>query len=243
VFSDDDGKDIPRRLQVIGVAKNVRVQSLRGTIEPKFYVAGSGPWLEIRTAGNPSRVLNAIHKAILAVDGKLAIQDAKTLKQMLSVQSAQPTLIAQLATGFGVLAILLAVTGIYGLLSYELGRRTHEIGIRMALGADRRQVISMILKETGFMTFTGVVTGIAATAVCARMLAAQLYGFDATVPRWSLASYEHVDSATQLYGLSAMDPLTIGVTVGVLCGFALLAACLPAARAARMDPVLALRDE
>ncbi len=243
VLSDDDGKSVRRRLRVVGVAKNVREQSLRGTIDPKFYVAGGGSWLEIRTTGNPGSILNAVRKVIFAVDGKLTIQSAKTLAQVLTVQNAQSRLIAQLATGFGLLALILAATGVYGLLSYELGRRTHEIGIRMALGADRRRVMAMILKEAGFMIFAGVVTGMAATAACARMLAARLYGFGAAGPRWSLARYEHVDSATQLYGLNAMDPATIGVAVGVLFGFALLAACLPAARAARMDPVNALRDE
>jgi len=243
VLSDDGGNSVRRRLQVIGVAKNVRAQSLRGAIDPKFYVPGGASWLEIRTAGNPGRVLNAVRKVIFAADGKLSIQSAKTLEQLLSMQNAQSRLIAQLATGFGVLALILAATGVYGLLSYELGRRTHEIGVRMALGAPRRQVVAMILKEMGFMIFAGVVTGIAATAACARILSARLYGFDAAGPRWSLARYEHVDSATRLYGLSAMDPVTIGVAVGVLCGFALLAACLPAVRAARMDPVHALRVE
>jgi predicted permease len=243
VLSDDDGIGVWRRLQVIGVAKNVRVQSLRGTIDPKFYVPGGESWLEIRTADDPGRVLNTVRKAIFAVDGKLTIQSAKTLKQMLSMQDAQSRLIAQLATGFGLLALVLAAAGIYGLLSYELGRRAHEIGIRMALGAHRRQVIAMILKQTSFMIFAGVATGIAATAACARMLATRLYGFEAAGPRWSLARYEHVDSAIQLYGLSAMDPMTIGVAVGVLCGFALVAAYLPAARAAQTDPVHALRNE
>jgi hypothetical protein len=243
VLSDDDGQSVRRRLQVIGVAKNVREQSLRGTIDPKFYVPGTGSWLEIRTAVSRESLLPAIRKVIFAVNGRLSIRRAKTLIQAVSLQDAQSKLVAQLASTFGLLALILAATGVYGLLSYELGRRTHEMGIRVALGANRRQIMAMVLKDAGFMTFAGVIAGIAVTAGCARILAAQLYAFHAVGPRWSLARYEHVDSAIQLYGLGAMDPVTIGVAIGVLSGLVLLAACLPAAQAARMDPVHALRDE
>ena len=242
-LSDDDGRSAPRRLRVIGVARDVRVQSLREVIDPKFYFPGGRSWLEVRIDRDPGSVLKAVRKAIGAADGELAIEKAQTLDQTLAMQNAQPRLIAQLASGFGLLALVLAAAGVYGLLSYELERRTHEIGIRMALGARRGQVIGMILKEAGLMIVLGVVTGFAATAISARLLATQLHGLNAAVPRWSLARYEHVDSATQLYGLSATDPLTIGVATIVLCSFGLLAAYLPAARAARMNPVRALRHE
>ncbi len=113
----------------------------------------------------------------------------------------------------------------------------------MALGACRRQIVAMILKETGFMILAGTVMGIAATAVCTRLLSSELYGLGAAGPRWSLARYEHVDGALQLFGLSAMDPWAIGAAVGVLSGFALLAACAPAARAAATNPAEVLRNE
>jgi putative ABC transport system permease protein len=101
----------------------------------------------------------------------------------------------------------------------------------------------MILKEAGLTITLGVAFGVAATIVTARLMATQLYGLNATGPRWSLANYQHVDSATQLYGIRAMDRLTIGVAIGILAAVALIAAYVPAARAARVDPVNALRHE
>jgi predicted permease len=232
-----------QRLEVVGVAKDVRVQSLRGTIDPKFYIAGGRSWLEVRTFGDPNRLVNVVRKAIIDVDGELNIRSIRTLAQTLRIQNAQPRLIAQLATSFGILALVLAATGIYGLLSYAVARRRNEIGIRLALGADRSRITGMILKETASMISLGVIAGVAVTAAGARVFATQLYGPDSTGPRWSLARYEHVESAIQLSGLTAMDPLTIGIAVGVLCALGFIAAYLPALRAARVDPVHALRNE
>ncbi len=242
-LSDEAGDSVRRRLEVIGVAKNARVQSLRGSIDPKFYVAGGSGWLEIRTAGDPKQLMPAVRKRIFGVDSQLTIRSLKTLEQALSEQNAQSRLIAQLATGFGMVALILAGTGVYGLLSYELGRRTSEIGIRMALGAHKRQVLTMILKETELMILAGVIIGIAATAAITRVLATQLYGLNEGGPRWSLARYEHVDSTIQLYGIAAMDPITIGMAAASLLGIALLAAYLPAKRAAGLEPLQALREE
>ncbi len=117
VLPDENGKEGRRRLQVIGVAQDARVHSLRGTIGPKFYVPGGGSWLEIRTAGGSRRVLNTVRKAIFAADSKLSIASAKTLPQVLSMRNAPSRVMAQLATAFGVLALFLAATGVYGLLS------------------------------------------------------------------------------------------------------------------------------
>lgn len=242
-LSDEDSNSVRRRLEVVGVAKDARVHSLRGKIDPKFYVAGGGPWFEIRTAGDPNRLLSAVRKTILDVDADLPIRSARTLDQVVDAQNAQPRLIARLCTIFGILALVLAATGIYGVLSYGVARRTNEIGIRMALGARKGQVIGMILEETGGMIVVGVMVGVAATAAGARLIATQLYGPNTAGPRWSLARYQHVESGTQLYGVSAMDPLTIGVAVCILGAVALLAALIPAARAARVDPVRALRHE
>lgn len=242
-LSDEAGRSVQRRLEVVGVAENARVQSLRGDIDPKFYVPGGGRWLEVRTASDPSRFAGAVRKVIFGVDNQLSIRGIHTLEETLSEQTAQSRLIAQLAGGFAVVALMLAATGVYGLLSYELARRTNEIGIRMALGAQKRQVLTMIFKETQLMMIAGVVLGIAGTAVIARILASQLYGLNTAGPRWSLARYEHVDSAVQLYGVAAMDPLTIGAAAICLLAIALLAAYLPAKRAAALEPLQALRDE
>jgi ABC-type antimicrobial peptide transport system permease subunit len=94
----------------------------------------------------------------------------------------------------------------------------------------------MIFKETAFLMLVGILAGMALTLAGARLFAAQLYGLNAAGPRWSLARYEQVDSAAQLFGLSATDPLTFAVAVGILSALGLIAAYLPASRAARVDP-------
>ena len=244
-FSDDTGNSIRRAMEVVGIAANARVRSLRGSIEPKFYAAadqtGIASWFEIRTTIDPNRVLNAVRNKILAIDGNLSIENARTLDQLIDAQNAQPRLIAELCAVFGILALILAATGIYGILSYTVSRRTNEIGIRMALGADKRRVARMILEETGSMLAVGIIAGAAAAAAMERLIASQLYGFASAAPRWSLAQYQHVESATQLYGLRAMDPPTLGIVVAILCVIGLIAAYIPAARAARVNPVNALR--
>ncbi len=233
-------------LEIVGVAKDARVNSLRGAIEPKFYAAAdqnSGAFsFEIRTIGDPSRIVHAVRSSVLGVDENLSISDVQTLDQKIDAQNAQPRLIADVCTIFGVIALFLAAIGIYAVLSYNVARRTNEFGIRMALGAERSRITGMVLEETGLMIVAGLLAGVTAAAAAARLLAAQLYGVKAAVPRWSLASYEHVDSATQLYGIGAMDLLTIAGTICILIAIALIAAYIPAARAAQVDPASALRD-
>jgi predicted permease len=234
-------------VEIVGIAKDARVNSLRGAIEPKFYAAAdqnSGAFsFEIRTVRDPHHLVNVVRRRILGVDRNLFISDVRTLDQKIYEQNAQPRLIADVCATFGVIALFLAALGIYAVLSYNVARRTNEFGIRMALGAERSRLTRMILEETGRMIVAGLLAGGIAAAAAARLLAAQLYGMAPTGPRWSLARYEHVDSATQLYGIGPMDPLTIVGTSCILVAVALLAAYVPAARAARVDPAAALRHE
>jgi len=214
-------------MEVVGVAKNARDHALRDNVPPRFYIPGEqgmqGPneWgiFEIRTAGDPAQMMSAVRKAILSVNQSLPVEDTRPLVQSLERNTAQPRMIARLCTTFGLVALLLAATGLYGVLSYGVARRTNEIGIRMALGAGRMRVISMILQETGLMIAIGVVIGVAATAILVRFV------------------------ATQLYGLSSLDPLTILSAICILSLVALIAGYIPAARAARVNPVTALRHE
>ncbi|MBV9268126.1 MAG: ABC transporter permease [Acidobacteriaceae bacterium] len=234
-------------LEIVGIARDARVTSLRGAIEPKFYAAADqnvGAFsFEIRTLGDPNRLVNVVRRSILGVDENLSISDMQTLDQKVQAQNAQPRLITHLCTTFGVIALFLASIGIYAVLSYNVARRRNEFGIRMALGAERRRITGMILHETGLMIAAGLIAGVIAAAVAARLLAAQLYGVNPTGPRWSLARYEHVDSAMQLYGIRAMDMLTIVGTIFVLVAIALIAAYIPAAGAAQVDPASVLRHE
>jgi len=126
---------------------------------------------------------------------------------------------ARLCAVFGLVALLLAATGLYGVLSYGVARRTNEIGIRMALGAGRAAVVQMILRETGVMIVIGIIAGIGFT-----------FGMKSLI-------------ATRIYGLSALDPLTIASAVTILTLVALTAGYIPAARAARVNPVSALRQD
>jgi predicted permease len=214
-------------MEVVGVARNARDHRLRDDVQPRFYVPGDqgmeGPnqWaiFEIRTAGDPDQMLGAVRKTILSVNEDLPIDSARPLVESLDRTNAQPRMVARLVSIFGIIAVLLAATGLYGVLSYGVARRTNEIGIRMALGAGRGSVIGMILRETGVMIVIGVVLGVAATFGTTRLIAARLYG------------------------LSAMDPVTIVASVCVLGAVAVIAGYIPAARAARVNPVTALRHE
>ena len=209
VLSDDAGNDSQRTLEVIGVVADARVGSLRGAIDPKLYLAGGGNWLEVRTNTNPSHLLSSLRQAVLLMDSNLTIQSSETLTQALETRTAQTRLVAQLATLFGFLALALAGTGVYGMLSYSVARRANEIGIRVALGADRVSIVTMVLKQSAALTALGLSIGLLVAAAAARLLAAQIYEPGSSGPRWSLAQYEKVDSATRLFGLHAMDPVTI----------------------------------
>jgi ABC-type antimicrobial peptide transport system permease subunit len=164
-------------------------------------------------------MLGTIRKTILSVNEDLPIENARPLLDNVDRTNAQPRMIAQLCSIFGIIALLLGATGLYGVLSYGVARRTNEIGIRMALGADRGNVIAMVLRETSVMIVIGVVTGVAATFGATRLIAAKLFG------------------------LSPMDPVTIVASVLMLAVVALVAGYIPAARAARVNPVTALRHE
>jgi ABC-type antimicrobial peptide transport system permease subunit len=162
---------------------------------------------------------NSIRKRILQVNAGLPIIMARAVHDLIYAQNRQPRMIAQLCSIFGAIALALAATGLYGVLSYTVARRTSEIGIRMALGADKSGIVRMILRETGLVIALGMATGVGATLGATRLVAARLYG------------------------LSAMDPLTIGAALGILSVVAIAASYIPAVRAARVNPVAALRHE
>jgi ABC-type antimicrobial peptide transport system permease subunit len=128
-------------------------------------------------------------------------------------------MVARLCSIFGGMALLLAATGLYGVLSYGVARRTNEIGIRMALGAGRGRVVQMILRETGVMIVIGVVAGVVLTAIGVQVM------------------------KSKLFGLGALDPLTVLAASAILAAVALVAGYIPAARAARVNPTQALRHE
>ena len=214
-------------MEVIGVTKNVRDHRLRGDVSPRFYVpvsqgdGGIAPsiYFEIRTTGDADRILNSVRKQILQVNANLPIIMSRTVHDLMDAQNQLPRTIAQLCGIFGAIALALAAAGLYGVLSYSIARRTNEIGIRMALGADKSSIIGMILRETGLMIALGLLAGVAATLGATRLVAARLYG------------------------VSTMDPVTLGAALITLSIVALAASYLPAVRAARVSPMAALRHE
>jgi predicted permease len=214
-------------MEVVGVAKNARDHRLRGDVSPRFYIPadqgmeGPNEWaiFEIRTAGDPEQMIGSVRKTILSVNEDLPVGAARPVVMSVDRTNAQPRMVARLCSIFGIIALLLAATGLYGVLSYGVARRTNEIGIRMALGAGKGRVIQMILRETGIMIVLGVVAGVIFTAVGVQLI------------------------KSNLFGLSALDPLTVLSAVVILTAVALLAGYIPAARAARVNPTQALRHE
>jgi predicted permease len=212
--------------QVVGVATNARAHSLRGDVEPRFFVPATqrssstnSPTLLIRTASETGPVLPAVRKAIQGVDAATPIISATSLEEQMAPLTAQDRTTAQLAVVFGCVALTLAAIGLYGVISYGIARRTGEIAVRIALGAQRGRVISMILRETiGFLS-TGLALGGGLAYGASRL----------------------IDS--RLYGVAPQDPLTLALATGLLLSIALIAAYLPAQRASRLDPMAALRQQ
>src|SRR5207237_80824 len=165
---------------------------------------------------DPSRVIQAARSEILAFNPAIPIGSAKTLDTLIDDNLRQERMIAQLSTVFGGLALLLACIGLYGVLSYAVARRTNEIGIRMALGAQRGHVLWLVLREAFALVLFGVVIGLGAALAGTRTASALLFQ------------------------LKPNDPLTIALATVLLLLVATLAGYLPARRAARVDPLVAL---
>lgn len=216
------------QLEVVGVVKNARTRSLYAEIPQRFYLwvdqnaEGKFPIsiiYEIRTAGEPESLVSAVRKAVAAINPDAPVTFAISMQQVIDDHTVSSRMIARLSTIFGALALLLAGTGLYGLLSYGVVRRKNEIGIRMAIGASSLSVVHMILRETAGLLGLGLVFGLGAALVATRLV------------------------ASQLYGVSRFDPMSFVASAALLSLVAMLAGYIPASRAARVDPVRALRHE
>lgn len=212
--------------EVVGVVKDSRQNRLRGEIEHRFYTPVSQPAATveavsfiIRPQGDGTDVLSNVRKIIQEVEPRMAIARAGTVTSFVDTRIVQDRLLARLSIAFGIVAVLLAAIGLYGVLSYGVARRTNEIGIRKALGAREGTLIAMILRETTWLVIVGMIAGGAASVAATRLI------------------------TSRLYGLSPNDPLTFIVAIICLTLIAALAAWLPAYRASRVDPLVALRQE
>lgn len=207
--------------EIIGVAGDTKYNSLRRDIHPMIYVplTGGGAHFELRTARDPSALIPAVRDLVKRTDSGLPIFGIRTQTQRIEELLTQERVIARLASFFGVLALLLAGIGLYGLLSYEVVRRTREIGIRVALGAALRDVTRLIIARGISLTLVGLVVGVAGGLALTRLI------------------------SSLLYGLTPTDPLTLGGVAAVLLALGAAACYVPARRATRVDPAVALRFE
>ncbi len=224
--------------EIVGVTKNAKYKNPGALPHPTYFLpfsqstayAPSGyqrlesgthyaQLIEMKVAGAPAPYEATLRKALAEVDPKLALIDADTYTDQVALQFNQERLIARLTSLFGVLALLLASVGLYGVTAYNVARRTAEIGIRMALGADRGDVIAMVLRSALKHTAIGLCIGVPIAIFCGRLL------------------------HSQLYEVSQLDPAVLGATVIVLTLCSFVAAAVPARRAASVDPNRALRTE
>jgi putative ABC transport system permease protein len=214
-----------RVMEIVGMAANAKYQRLREEAQPTMYGAfaqerqiSSGARIVIRTTGAPWESRNAVVQAITGVHKDVAI-DLKRFDEDLGANVLQERLVATLSGFFGGLALLLAALGLYGVMSYSVTRRRNEIGIRMALGAEPRKVVGLVLKHVALITLVGLFVGAAASVGTGRFI------------------------NSLLYNLAATDRTMIVVTAITLAVAAAIAGYLPARRAARIDPMAALREE
>ena len=214
-------------IEIVGVIGDVKYESAKEKPVPTCYrpilqVQDQGAYssnLEIRTEGDPLGAVSNVRSAIAQVDDKLPIVGLTSFSKQLADSLRQERLIAELVSFFGALALMLACVGLYGVMGHAVARRTNEIGIRMALGAQSHSILWMVLRETLILVLTGICIGVPVALAAGRLV------------------------STQLYGLNAGDPLTLAAAVTLLIAVAALAGYLPARRASRVDPMVALRYE
>jgi len=212
--------------EVVGVVRDSRQNRLRGEIEHRFYTPLAQPAARIdglsfivRPAGEDAPVIASVRRLIQQLEPGMTITRALSVTDAVNTRVVQDRLLARLSIGFGLVALMLSAIGLYGVLSYGVSRRTNEIGVRKALGAQQHALIGMIMRETGWLLVAGLIVGGALTAASIKLI------------------------ASRLYGLSAMDPVSVVISVGILAIVSALATWLPARRAAGVDPLVALRHE
>ena len=211
-------------LEIVGVARTARYRSLREPPLPFIYLPLAqdyqpGMTLMVRTEGDPLEAVAGVRAAAEGVDKGVPLFNVTTMARHVGESLANDRLVAVLLGIFGGVALLLAVVGIYGVVSYAVARRTHEIGVRLALGAQPADILSLVVRQGMAPVVVGGVVGLAAAFALTRV------------------------ASGLLFGVSATDPLTFAGVVSLLAGVALVACYIPARRAARVDPLLALRHE
>lgn len=220
---DDPEVDAPTHpgWEIVGVVGDARYNKLARNVEPTMYLPNSSAsvWFELRTKGDPQGLVASVRAIVRDLDANLPVVGIKTQVEQIDRQIFKERLIARLASFFGLLALTLACIGLYGLISYEVARRTREIGIRAALGAERRDVLGMVLRQGMWLSAAGVLLGTAIALGLLRYTKSLLFGVDTT------------------------DPVTLVSVALLLVAVMLAASYVPARRAMSVDPVIALRYE
>jgi len=228
----ENGPDTPP-FEIVGVVEHVKHYGLDGEapVDPQFYYSFkqvpeqflprvvSRMSLSIRTNGDPLTLVGAVRQQVLAIDKNQPVYDARTMEQVISESIASRRFAMLLLTIFAAVALLLSMVGIYGVMSYSVTQRTHEIGVRMALGAGVRDILKLIVGQGMLLVLIGVGIGLVAAFAITRVL------------------------SSLLFGVSSTDPVTFAGVAMLLTAVALLACLVPARRAMRVDPMVALRYE
>ena len=216
----------PRISEIVGVAQDVKYESIRDDAPPTVYVAYTqtrsvSPFItyELRISGDKSAITRSIEREALATDPAVPVVNIRTEDEVLRQVLFLERTLAFLSSAFGALALVLACVGIYGTIAYTVAQRTKELGIRMALGAEREKILRMVLRETLVVVGAGLLVGLPLAILGTRML------------------------TTQLYGLSPHDPLTLVIAILAIGTVTIAAGFVPARRASRVDLMKALRYE
>ncbi|MGA8534956.1 MAG: FtsX-like permease family protein, partial [Candidatus Tumulicola sp.] len=216
--------------EIVGIVEDAKYQDTRGPAYPTFFwpllqvppgeaLHGWVSAIELHVASRPDSIEPAVRQAIAGVDPRITVLKVQSFGEQVALNFNQERLVARLTELFGALALILACLGLYGLTAYTVARRTNEIGIRMALGADRGNVLGLVLRSALMQVGLGLAIGIPAALAGGRLL------------------------ASQLYRVKSYDPVIFGVAAMILAAAAILAASVPARRASRVNPIIALRHE
>jgi predicted permease len=219
-------------IEIVGVARDAKYSSQREDIEPTTYLPYlqelrglTGATVALRSSVRPSVLGESVRKPVRELDSRLPVEGMRTQVEQAEQTLAMERLFAKLLASFGLLALYLAATGIYGVLAYSVAQRTNEIGIRMALGAQPPQVLRLVLRQGMTLVFLGLALGLVSAYYLSNLLERKL------------------NLSSMLYGVSGYDPLTYGAFALFLTMVALVACYVPARRAARVDPMVALHYE
>jgi predicted permease len=222
-FGTDPGT--PLDMEIIGVVKDIKYTNLRDDIPEQGYVPYLGDrfltnmTVFVRTTRDPNQLMSAVRSKVRDMDSNLPIYAMRTTEVAIDNSLSTERMIASLSAVFGFLATLLAVIGLYGVMAYIVAQRTREVGIRMALGAARGNVVWLVMREVLLLVAIGAAAGVAASLALTRVV------------------------QSQLFGVTPHDPLTLGFATGALAVVACAAGYIPALRASRLDPMAALRYE